>query len=130
MRKSLENILTNYKPLHSKSQPNMTYVGLCFPDGLLISCIQTATLICYEELYILCTNSDLASVYTEVWHLATVSEFISGVCFSVNTAGVWFLRGWYKPTWKTYRHTNTPMYGGVYVYVSHVKICAFKCMFV
>lgn len=63
--------------------------------------------------------------------------------FSVNTAGVWYLRGRYKPTWKPYRSTDTPMYAGVCVYVcmrlaettrvrgaSHVKICTFKCMFV
>lgn len=38
--------------------------------------------------------------------------------FSVNTAGVWYLRGRYKPTWKPYRSTDTPMYAGVCVYAS------------
>lgn len=37
--------------------------------------------------------------------------------FSVNTAGVWCLRGRYKPTWKPHRRTDTPMYAGVCVCV-------------
>lgn len=76
---------------------------------MLISCMRSATLACYEELYIAWINSDIALVYS-LTHSLRVHQW--GL-FAVNTAGAWYLCGRHQPTWKPYRRAGTPMCAGV-----------------
>lgn len=69
-----ENIFATW--FHSQSQLSN------FPVGLINSFSNHYITILWRIVYSVCTvNSDTALVYTEIWHLATVSEFISMVCF-------------------------------------------------
>lgn len=107
----------------------MFFLGLHFCVGMLHFCQITPAF--FEQFWMVYIFRCSISIHRSLafGHSHWVHEW--GL-FSVNTAGVWHLCGWYRPTWKPQRRIYTPMYAGACVLqrkgrlASHVKVCAFE----